>query len=123
MGSQTYSNLVITIIHKITQISCVIHVYIEIIPEKYKGYCVSSTLCHEWYSNSLTLVEIDTYYIGSCKFDYHTITTMTAPTRGGYLMRYIVNELYHYFFLWIHNDSFTFFKVGVFEESVFYEKA
>jgi hypothetical protein len=51
------------------------------------------------YSNSPTLVVIYTYYIGSCKFDYHTITTMTAPTReGGYLMRYIVNELYHYFF-------------------------
>ena len=120
MGSQTCSNLVITIIHKITQISCVIHVYIEIIPEKYKGYCVSSTHCHERYSNSPTLVVIYTYYIGSCKFDYHMITTMTAPTREG---GYIVNELYHYFFLWIHNDSFTFFKVGVFEESVFYEKA
>jgi hypothetical protein len=40
---------------------------------------VSSTHRHEQGSNSLTLVVIGIDCTGSCKSNYHTITTTTAP--------------------------------------------
>jgi hypothetical protein len=41
---------------------------------------VSSTPCHERGSNS-HLVVIDTDYTGSCKSNYHAITTRTVPVK------------------------------------------
>ena len=43
---------------------------------------VSSTPCHEWGLNT-TLVVIGTECTGSCKSNYHTITTTTAPAVNG----------------------------------------
>ena len=41
---------------------------------------VSSTPRHEWASNSTTtLVVVGTDCVGSCKSNYHTITTMMIP--------------------------------------------
>ena len=40
---------------------------------------VLSTTRHEWDSNSQLLVVIGTDCISSCKSNYHTITTTTAP--------------------------------------------
>ena len=45
-------------------------------------YVESSTLCHEQDSNLLTtLVLTGTVSIGSCKSNYHMVTTMTAPRK------------------------------------------
>ena len=40
---------------------------------------LSSTPCHEQGLELTTLVVIDTDCTGSCKSNYHTLTTMTAP--------------------------------------------
>ncbi len=49
---------------------------------------VSSTLCHERDSNSQPLAVIGTDCIGSCKFNYHTITT--APEAEYMLFVYVI---------------------------------
>ena len=44
---------------------------------------VSSTPIHEQVGELTTLVVVDTDCIGSCKSNYHKITTTTAPDRYG----------------------------------------
>ena len=62
---------------------------------------VSSTPRHERGWNSLLLVVIDTDCTGSCKSNYHTITTMIAPLslerlRSSQYMFHCVWRLGHY---------------------------
>ena len=58
---------------------------------------VSSTPRHEQGFELTTLVMIGTDCTGSCKFNYHTITTTKAPVR----LEYSETCLYWY---WIRND-------------------
>jgi hypothetical protein len=62
---------------------------------------VSSTPHHEWYSNSqpLKVICTDNDCTGSCKTNYHTIMTMTAPKKQwGMIYTYLVSnklEIFH----------------------------